>query len=342
MPPITEISPEILRDRHHLSPQQINSLFGQKVIEESFEEKTAALEKVAEFLRVTDAFAAAGIKYLPLKGPILSFRLYGDATLRQYSDLDILIEVEALTRASVVLEEMGYSAEVAYWPAADRARKKLVSHTNELSFISPEKQLIIELHWRLLKVPLVSLPRLEEIVKQNQTSLTFAGRSFSVLSDELELLSLVIHGSTHWWRWLKWLVDIDIFLKKQSIDWKRFADLTEELKATRMVALCNAILSEYFPGGTLIPCTGQAPPFMIRFSDRMIISQEEPAKNFYSRIIQSVWFALISFPGIRYKIRTIRNYLFVKELFGKNKLLSSLPLFYIYGPLSLALKRLKR
>ena len=109
-----------------------------------------------------------------------------------------------------------------------------------------------------------------------------------------------------------------------------------------MVALCNAILSEYIPGGPLIPCAKLASPFMVRFSDKMISSQKEPSTNFYSRIVQSVWFALISFPGIGYKITTIRNYLFVKEFFGKNKLLSSLPLFYIYGPLRLALKRLQR
>ena len=96
---ITDIAPDILKEHHGLSSQQINSIFGRTVTEEIFEEKTAALDRVAEFLRVTDAFSAAGIKYLPLKGPILSFRLYGDATLRQYSDLDILIEVAGVEQS---------------------------------------------------------------------------------------------------------------------------------------------------------------------------------------------------------------------------------------------------
>jgi hypothetical protein len=297
---------------------------------------------VREFIRVTDALRSRDISFIPLKGPELSDRLYCDPTIRSYSDLDILVEVAAMNKAAHILEDLGYPAETATWPAVEKLQQKIINHTNEFLFYSTEKQLRIELHWRLLKTPLISFSGLEEIVKQNQTSLTFAGNSFSVLSNELELLYLIIHGGTHCWRWLKWLVDIDIFLKRQPIDWKKFADLAEELKAARMIVLCNAILSEYFPGGALIPCTKQASPFMIRFSNKMISSQKELTANFYSRIVPSVWFALISFPGIRYKIRTIRNYLFVKEFFGKYKLLSSLPLFYIYGPLSLALKRLQR
>ena len=121
-----------------------------------------------------------------------------------------------MNRAAVILEDLGYPAETAAWPVGERLQQKIINHTNEFLFYSTEKQLRIELHWRLLKTPLVSFSRLEEIVKHNQTSLTFAGRSFSVLSNELELLYLIIHGGTHWWRWLKWLVDIDIFLKKTT------------------------------------------------------------------------------------------------------------------------------
>lgn len=341
MPQITEIPPEILRDRHRLSARQVNSILGEGIVKEGVEEKVAALEIVREFIRVTDALRSEDIRFIPLKGPELSYRLYCDPTIRSYSDLDILVEVAAMSRAAHIIEDLGYPAEIATWPAGEKLQQKIINHTNEFLFYSKEKQLRIELHWRLLKTPLISLSRLEEIVKQNQTSLTFAGRSFSVLSNELELLYLIIHGGTHCWRWLKWLVDIDIYLRTQTIDWKRFSELTEELKADRMIALCNAILSEYIPGGGLIPCITKAHPFMVRFSNKMIRSQKELTANFYSRIVQSVLFTLVSFPGITYKIRTIRNYLFVKEFIGENSLFSSLPIFYLYGPVKLAIKRFK-
>jgi hypothetical protein len=341
MPRLNEIPPEILHDRHRLSSQQINSLLGEETVAESVEEKIDAFETVSEFIRVTDALRNAGVSFIPLKGPELSYRLYGDPTIRSYSDLDILVEVIAMNKAAHILERLGYPAETAAWPAGEMLQQNIINHTNEFLFYNTEKQLRIELHWRLLKTPMVSYSRLEEIVRHNQTSLTFAGRSFSVLSNELVLLYLIIHGGIHCWRWLKWLVDIDIFLRRQPIDWKRFADLVAELKADRMVALGNAILSEYFPDGPLIPGTQKARLFMVKFTHKMIRSQKELTEDFYSRIIQSVLFALISFPGIRYKIKTIRNYLFVKEFIREKSFFSSLPIFYLYGPVKLAIIRFK-
>ena len=92
MPHIIGIPPEILKSRHRLSAEQINLLAGGRVIEESYEEKAGTLVKVAEFIKVTDLLRAGGIDFIPLKGPLLSFRLYGDATTRRYGDIDILVD----------------------------------------------------------------------------------------------------------------------------------------------------------------------------------------------------------------------------------------------------------
>ncbi len=338
---ITDISPEILKERHRLSPRQINSLFGREVIQESLEEKKAALETVAEFIRVTDALREEGISFIPLKGPLLSYRLHADATFRFYRDLDILVDVADINITAFILEKLGYGAETAAWPKESRRQKRIIVHTNEFSFFNPAKQLVIELHWRLLKIPVVSFSRLGELVRENTMILNFTGRSFSVLSNEMELLYLAVHGGTHWWNRLKWHTDIDAFLKTRTIDWKRFAGLTSELKAGRMVALCNEMLAEYIPGGSIIPDVEPACPFMVKFSHKMIRSQKELTADFYSRIAYSIYYTLISFPGIKYKVKVIRDYLFVLEYYGSNRVLDSLPLFYIYGPIRLAAERLR-
>jgi hypothetical protein len=106
-----------------------------------------------------------------------------------------------------------------------------------------------------------------------------------------------------------------------------------------MVALANEMLSAYFPDTPLLPFTGKASPFMVRFSHRMIRSPRELTADFYSRIVGSVRFALVSFPGVGYKARTLRDYLFVTEFFGKNRLADSVPICYLYGPARLAVKR---
>ena len=339
---LKDIPPDILRDRHRLTPQQINTLTGAGPADEDAEGTLSALSITGEFIRVSDALIGSAIRFIPLKGPELSYRMYGDTTSRYYRDLDILVDVADLNRTALILEGLGYRAETLIWPAGSSRQRVIVKHTNEISFFNPGKRLTIELHWRLLKTPVVSYSRLEEMVRENMKELNIAGRSFTVLSNELELLYLVIHGGNHWWRRLKWLIDIDTFIRSQTIDRDLFNRLTEELKAERLVGLCNAVLEDYMPGSVLIAGRRRAPEFMVRFTHKMIVSQKELTDDFYSRITGSVLFSLISFPGMRYKISTLRNYLFVVPFYGKNKILSSLPLFYAYGPLRLAFRYLHR
>ena len=75
--------------------------------------------------RLLAALSEAGIVAMPLKGPFLSERLYGDAALRSSTDIDLLVPVADLDRALLALEGAGcrrvrrgrYAP-----PAASRAR----------------------------------------------------------------------------------------------------------------------------------------------------------------------------------------------------------------------------
>lgn len=342
MPELQNFSPEILKNRHRLTAQQINSILGENTIEESIEEKIVAFSQVKEFISVTDAFTAADIKFIPLKGALLSQRLYGDPTFRKYCDFDILTEVSAISKAIGIVLQLGYKANPSAWPETSYMQKILVNHTNHISYSNFEKQVTIELHWRLIKTPVISYNHLDSLVRNNLVSINLAGRSFSVLSNEMELLYLIIHGGIHWWRRLKWIIDINAFLKTQTVNLKKFKELGEELKADHMLAFCNAVLSRYFPGGPQLTDVKPPDSCLVNFSEKRIQSGVELAQDFYQRIVQTVYFSLTFFPGIRYKLRTIRNYIFVPEFFGKNKFISWLPLFYIYGPIRLAIERLKR
>ncbi len=340
MPKIQVIPPEVLKNRHLLTSCQISHVFGYNIFPENFDEKVAVLDFVKEFLLLADAFNNAGVGFIPLKGPVLSYRLYGDSVSRHYSDLDILVNSRSVPAAIEVLTSLNYKAYCPEWPSKYQLQKILLKNSDSVTLINPVKSISVELHWRLLRASVVSFSRLEEIINNNLSQIKFGGRTFKVLSDELELLYLIIHGGHHWWRRLKWLTDITVFLKTKSPDWGHFYSLVKELKARRMVALCNAMLSEYFPEDPLIPSTFKEKKFMVRFSQRMIKSQEELTSDFFKRIFQSVCFELISFPSYRYKLRTIKNYLFVKEFFGGSTLFNSIPLFYVYGPIKLTLKRL--
>lgn len=59
---------------------------------------------------IVDAFAAAGIEHVILKGAILAHVLYQESGLRPMSDLDILVAPEATIEAQTLLAALGFDA----------------------------------------------------------------------------------------------------------------------------------------------------------------------------------------------------------------------------------------
>ncbi|MEM7117494.1 MAG: GNAT family N-acetyltransferase [Chloroflexota bacterium] len=55
-----------------------------------------------------ERFAAANLPVLPLKGPLLTQRLYGNLGLRPFSDLDLLVHPQDIIRAARILAETDY------------------------------------------------------------------------------------------------------------------------------------------------------------------------------------------------------------------------------------------
>jgi hypothetical protein len=64
----------------------------------------------AECKRLRDAFAAAGIELLFIKGITLSALAYGSIMPKSASDVDVLIGPDALLPASGILRQLGYEA----------------------------------------------------------------------------------------------------------------------------------------------------------------------------------------------------------------------------------------
>lgn len=64
----------------------------------------------AELEQLGESFAAAGIRYLPLKGSVLK-QLYPQSDMRTMSDIDILIDGENAEGVRKILLEMGYTCE---------------------------------------------------------------------------------------------------------------------------------------------------------------------------------------------------------------------------------------
>jgi len=92
--------------------------------------------------RVIAALTDAGVRVLPLKGPLLAERIYGELEARVSADIDLLVDRADLAPAIEALERLGYRSP---FETDMRQRKPEVHELLRSAAGLPE----IELHWRL-------------------------------------------------------------------------------------------------------------------------------------------------------------------------------------------------
>ena len=97
---------------------------------------------------VLKAFNRAAIPVMSLKGPILSFDLYGDVGLRQSKDLDMACAPEDIAQAQACLEGQGWHHDSFWFPLSPLQWKSCLRHEYHFGFVQPQGSCLLELHWR--------------------------------------------------------------------------------------------------------------------------------------------------------------------------------------------------
>jgi Uncharacterised nucleotidyltransferase len=94
-------------------------------------------------LRLAAALSDTGVRTLPLKGPLLGERIYGEVEARVSADIDLLVGASDLAQATDVLEWLGYQRALG----ADAPRSKRPNLHERLR--GPDGLPDVELHWRV-------------------------------------------------------------------------------------------------------------------------------------------------------------------------------------------------
>lgn len=304
---------QLLYDWHRLSHQQIDDFLGEKESKNYISEKLEQMKVLHEFLVVTDEFKVAGIPFISIKGPLLSYRLYNDASYRRYKDFDFLMKISDIEKGMDVLNKLGYQSTQFKWPEDMRRKNLIIKHDKHIEIYHPGKKISIELHWKLFNVRIAKAETLNKVISANLTMIEFTGRKFTVFNVEFELLYLIIHGGLSNWFRLKWLVDIHQLLNIQSIDSKKFTKITSLLKADRMVALCNSILKKFYPSDKILPVKINSVPALSNFALKRINQTDSFGYNTFGQALQSLRISLISFPGYKYKYDVLKAHLFYNQ-----------------------------
>jgi hypothetical protein len=160
------------------------------------------LELTGELIRILDRLEAAGIEALPYKGPSLAAVAYGDTALREFVDLDILVDPSKIDEALALLGHDGYGSLHPLTPKQDRNSRRN-SHDRQLV----RGRFVIEIQWAICDTT-YALPRDTSAFFRRATRLALGGREVPSLAAEDLLLILCVHGSIHMWERLAWVCDV--------------------------------------------------------------------------------------------------------------------------------------
>ena len=288
---------KILHSRHQLSHQQIDRLLNENSGSRYLAEKMRQLERVKYFISLADLLISNEVFFVCYKGAMLSYRIYGDASIRKSVDADIYVDSKIIGRAVEVLLGSGYTfSEEFCWPEKKIQQELIIESSNHIAFDSQGKKLHVELHWALNQCIPVSEKRFKELLNENLTEINYAGRKLLVLNKEFELVNLLIHGSKHAWSNFKWLLDIRDY-SVSDIDKEKFSGLVREFKAERIVRQTNILLEKYFNYTLPFNYKCRVPSSFISIPIKTIENENrEIGKT--SNIIENYIYQWLMFPGL--------------------------------------------
>lgn len=209
----------------------------------------SALQLSADLVFAMRALAAAGVDAMPFKGPTLAALVYGNLSLRQYQDLDILVHRADVERTRTVLLSLGYLPAIAY-DDDQRATLQLSGHHEQLV----RDGVTVELHWSLNNWALTH-DTFERCWWEDRQPVTIGGVAMRTLGPERLLLYLCMHGGKHSWARLGWLFDLEFALRAYpAADWNAIWRLARENGAARMVGIGLALVRELLDEHELVSC----------------------------------------------------------------------------------------
>lgn len=185
--------------------------------------RTRAMAALRQLRSLLDALDSEGIPVVPLKGPLLSARLFGDPTLRGCKDLDLLVPEN---RVGDALRRLSRD----YWVPeyADGSRSRTAHHVE----LGPrnERGFLVELHWGSLSWR--HGPRgFDEEMWSSVTRRRDAGLSYLVPDPAVEAVLVASHAAGHLSHRILWLADVAALLVQHGEQtWTRALEIASRWK----------------------------------------------------------------------------------------------------------------
>jgi hypothetical protein len=211
----------------------------------------------SELINIMKLLEENNIKAIAFKGPTLSQLAYGDITLRQYVDLDILVEKEDLTKVNKINLDNNYLCTNNKLIE----KSKNLEYIKDITYINIKKNVNLEIHIKLFSFYLLNN---FDIFKRNQ-NISISNYNFKVFNINYLIVYLSIHGSRHIWERIEWIVDINRLLINQSdkIDFDEIYSIAKKLDSEISVNLAFYLCIHLFNNKDLLT--------KIKMTDNLIV-----------------------------------------------------------------------
>jgi Uncharacterised nucleotidyltransferase len=188
----------------------------------------------AELLKLLGEFETRGIRAVPFKGPVLAAMAYGDLSLRQFSDLDILVRREDVEHARSIILSRGFKP---WGKSTDVPDAVYLRSRHADTYVTEDGSVTIDLHWRFVQSE-YSVEFEPEHLWKRLEPISLGGRTIPCLKCDDLFLYLCIHGSKHCWERLGWICDISEIVRAwPQLDWNSLLRRANALNIERVVLL---------------------------------------------------------------------------------------------------------
>jgi hypothetical protein len=243
-----------------------------KVLQEANHANTNSnLFLTGELVKLLELLIANQLEAIPFKGPTLALAAYGDISLRQFADLDLLVRKTDVLKIKRLLVAHGFSS---HWKLNPRQEAALLRFDCAWNFVN-QNGVMIDVHWDLVERHFGIRFDVAGLWQRLQPA-TIAGKQFQTLATEDLLLVLCLHGFTHAWERLGWICDLAGLLARQRIDWSLLLQNAEAQGSRRIVLLGLKLAHDLLEA--------QLPPDVLK-----LLTEDSAVNNAAERIKQQLF-----------------------------------------------------
>lgn len=224
-------------NHQHFIPIHLLNLLKQQMVRQT----AWNLLLTKELGRILAACQQRGIACIPIRGPVFTVQLYGDCSMRQMDDLDLLVHREDLSAIKEIFDQLGYAQH-------EQRPGFLEAFSYSLEFIHPQHGVIVEPHWTLVYPPFVATAAMEPIWARTVRQ-RWLDMDITTLSQEDLLLHLclhLLHKGEH--APLLWYYEFDMLIrqKRSPQDWNVFVHQAQAMGQASLIADVLATLMHHF------------------------------------------------------------------------------------------------